>query len=144
MGVLESVRQAIYRDVIDGRAAPTPDRLGEVCGISSDAAREALRALADAHIIVLNPGNLELWAPPFSTVPTRFRVHARGASWFAPCAWDAFGIPAALEADASIETTCGASGAPIECGVRDGRAFGTGVIHLLVPAAHFWDDIIYT
>jgi hypothetical protein len=29
----------------------------------------------------------------------------------------------------------------LPCGVRGGRAYGDGVVHPLVPAAHFWDDI---
>jgi hypothetical protein len=48
------------------------------------------------------------------------------------------------EADADIDARCGWSDEPIACGVTAGRAYGDGVIHLLVPAAHFWDDIGYT
>ena len=29
-------------------------------------------------------------------------------------------------------------------GVEHGGSYGDGFIHLLVPAAHFWDDIVYT
>ena len=65
-------------------------------------------------------------------------------SWYAPCAWDAFGIPAALKRDAAIDARCAWSGEPIACGVEGGAAYGDGVIHLLVPAARFWDDIAYT
>ncbi len=86
-----------------------------------------------------------LVGPPFSAVATPFRTSvAGGASWHAPCAWDAFGIPAALGRDATIEARCAWSGEPIDCGVRNGRSYGDGIIHLLVPAARFWDDITYT
>ena len=64
--------------------------------------------------------------------------------YFGACAWDAFGIPAALKADARIEAACAWTAEPLPCGVESGRAYGAGVIHLLVPAAHFWDDIAYT
>ena len=43
-------------------------------------------------------------ANPFSAVPTPYRVQADGRSWFANCAWDAFGICAALHVDGRIET----------------------------------------
>jgi hypothetical protein len=79
-----------------------------------------------------------------SEVRTPFRVATATASWYAPCAWDAFGIPAALKHDADIDARCAWSDEPIACGVKDSRAYGGGVIHLLVPAAHFWDDIGYT
>jgi Alkylmercury lyase len=96
-------------------------------------------------VIVLRPGTLDLWAaPPFSAGPTGFRVRSGNRSLFGTCAWDAFGVPAALHADADVEASCPSSGEPIRCGVRGGRAFGDAVIHLLVPAAQFWDDVIYT
>ena len=43
-------------------------------------------------------------ANPFSAVPTAFRVSAAGRWWYANCAWDAFGICAALHADGRIES----------------------------------------
>jgi hypothetical protein len=43
-----------------------------------------------------------------------------------------------------FEAACAWSGEPIQCGVEHGRAYGDGVIHLLVSAARFWDDIAYT
>jgi hypothetical protein len=142
---LRSVRLAIYEGIVERGVAPSTHDLAEACAMPEPRVRSVVRELADAHLIVLQPDAIDLWAaPPFSAVPSRFRVRARGRSWFAPCAWDAFGIPAALEADAEIEGTCAETGDAVRCGVRGGREFGTAVIHLLVPAAHFWDDIIYT
>ena len=124
---------------------PAPNRLAASLGLDQQIVAGAYRALADAHVIVLLPGTLEVaWAPPFSLVPTPFRSKAGDSSWYAPCAWDAFGIPAALNCDAVIDAACAWSGEPIDCGVEQGRAYGEGVIHLLVPAARFWDDIAYT
>ena len=57
-------------------------------------------------------------------VPTAFRVRAGRSSWYAPCAWDAFGVPAALDCDARVEASCAWSGEPIPCGVEHGRAYG--------------------
>jgi len=144
MNSLARVRLAVYDAVVASGRAPSPAELGRIAGLDEASAAAALRALADAHVLVLQPGGAIAWAPPFSAVPAPFRVRAGGASWYAPCAWDAFGIPAALKRDAAIDARCGLSGEPIACGVADGRAYGDGVIHLLVPAAHFWDDIGYT
>jgi hypothetical protein len=142
---VRAVRQAIYHSIVERGVSPSPADVARACDISDARVATMFRALADSHVIVLHGGSTNLWAaPPFSAVPSGFSVGSAGQSWFAPCAWDAFGIPAALHRDADIEASCADSGEPIRCGVREGRAYGEAVIHLLVPAAHFWDDIIYT
>jgi hypothetical protein len=145
MNVLDDVRNAIYSAIVESGRAPELAQLSRRLGLDEHSVAEACCALADAHVIVLRQGSLDIaWAPPFSAVRTPFRVAVATASWYAPCAWDAFGIPAAVKHDADIDARCAWSDEPIACGVKDGRAYGDGVIHLLVPAAHFWDDIGYT
>jgi hypothetical protein len=145
MNSLHDVRAAIYAAIVHSGRAPAPAHLAATLGLDEHAVADAYRALAEAHIIVLQPGTVEIaWAPPFSVIPTPFRAVSGSTAWYAPCAWDAFGIPAALKRDAVIDARCAWSGEPIACGVAGGRAYGDGVIHLLVPAAHFWDDIAYT
>jgi DNA-binding transcriptional MocR family regulator len=145
MNSISDMRVAIYDAVVRSGQVPNPAQLTAILGLSEEDVAAAYRALADAHVIVLRPGTLEIaWVPPFSLMPTAFQAAADGMSWYAPCAWDAFGIPAALHRDAAIDARCAWSGETIACGVGNGRAYGDGVIHLLVPAAHFWDDIAYT
>lgn len=84
-------------------------------------------------------------ANPFSAVPTAFRVHAAGRSWYANCAWDAFGICAALHADGQIDTSCPDCKASIAIDVRNQRPVQTDSwFHCLVPAHRWWDDIVFT
>jgi hypothetical protein len=143
--VIERVRLAIYRAIERSGSAPSAGEVAVALGLDPAAVEDAYRALADAHVIVLQPRTAEIkWAPPFSAVPTAFRVHAGRSAWHAPCAWDAFGIPAALDCDARIDAACAWSNEPLPCGVEHGLAYGDALIHLLVPAAHFWDDIAYT
>jgi hypothetical protein len=140
-----AVRLAIYREIERSGSAPTLAAVASALKLQAAAVERAVHTLADAHVIVLHPASGEIkWAPPFSTEPTPFRVRAGRSAWFAPCAWDAFGIPAAIDADARIDARCGWSGEPVPCGVEHGNAYGSGLVHLLVPAAHFWDDIAYT
>ena len=140
-----AVRDAIYASVVEHNAAPLPEEIAATTGLDIAEVDAAVRRLADAHVIVLQPGSTALsWAPPFSLLPTPFRSCAAGASWFAPCAWDAFGIFAAIGKDGSIEARCAWSGVSLTCGVRDARVYGAAVVHLVVPAAHFWDDIFFT
>jgi hypothetical protein len=143
--VVQAVRLALYRAIERGGAAPPAADLARPLNLAPAVVEESYRALADAHVIVLHSGTTDIkWAPPFSAVPTSFRVRAGRSAWHAPCAWDAFGIPAALDSDAHIEAVCAWSGDPVPCGVEHGLAYGDGLVHLLVPAAHFWDDIAYT
>jgi len=142
-----NVRLAIYESIVNRGAAPSVAEVAVAQGLEAEDVADAYRALADGHVIVLEPGTLHVrWAAPFSAVSTPFLVRARtgAARWYAPCAWDAFGIAAALREDAAITADCAFSGEPIVTGVRNLNAYGSGVIHLLVPAAHFWDDIGYT
>jgi hypothetical protein len=140
-----SVRAAIYERIVATGQAPTISDIAAARGLDANAVAVAVRMLHDAHTIVLQPGTVELWsAPPFSAVPTPFRVRAESGSWYAPCAWDLFGIPAALKRDAVVETRCAWSGDRLTGTIRDGVAHAAGVVHLEVPARHFWDDIVYT
>jgi hypothetical protein len=84
-------------------------------------------------------------AMPFSAEPTSFEVSGVGRRWYANCAWDALGIPAMLNCDARILSTCGDCGEEISIDVMGGAVFGGGeLIHFAVPAARWWDDIFFT
>ena len=145
MQLFHEVRRAIYAAMVRSGCPPEPADLALKMGVDLQMIADVYHALADAHVIVLRPGTSKIaWAPPFSAIPTPFRATAGSMSWHAPCAWDAFGIPAALNRDAVVDAHCAWSGDRIACGVEGGTAYGSGVIHLLVPAAHFWDDIAYT
>ena len=84
-------------------------------------------------------------ANPFSAVPTAYRVAADGRWWYANCAWDAFGVCAALGVDGHVSSSCPDCGEPIEIDVRDHQPVpDEHLVHLLVPAARWWDDIVFT
>ena len=108
--------------------------------------RAGWRLLHDAHALVLNPDTDELrMANPFSAVPTAYRVRAAGRWWYGNCAWEALGICAALHADGRIESSCPDCGEPYAVNVAGQTADRPDLLfHCLVPAAHWWDDIIFT
>jgi hypothetical protein len=83
---------------------------------------------------------------PFSAVPTPYRTRARNRWWYANCAWDAFGVLAALGGDGHVSSSCPDCAEAIELDVRDCRPLDSDgyMAHLLVPAAHWWDDIVFT
>src|ERR1700730_5082276 len=109
--LLRTVRMAIYAAIEQTGAAPAVADVARAHDLDVRSVEDAYRSLAGSHVIVLKAGTLDIWsAPPFSAVPTVFRTRAGRSSWFAPCAWDAFGIPAALECDARIEARCAWAG----------------------------------
>src|SRR5262245_33036157 len=119
MDALKTVREAVYGHIVRMGWAPGVDEVARAVGLTMEEARAALRALAEAHVIVLDEDGAIHFAAPFAGRETRFRVRSVEGLWFAPCAWDAFGIPAALHADAEIETRFARSGEVLRCGVRD-------------------------
>ena len=60
-------------------------------------------------------------ANPFSGIPTDFKVHANGKTYYANCAWDMLGIPAALQTDAVIEAVCTESNESVRLEIQDGN-----------------------
>ena len=132
------LRNLVYERFVELGRAPTLDELG------TDEA--ALRRLHEARMLVLEPDRPEIrMVIPFSAVPTPYRVEAAGRSWFANCAWDAFGILAAFHVDGHISSSCPDCGEPIEIDVVDRRPEpADDVFHVLVPARSWWDDIVFT
>jgi len=141
-----AVRNLTYRLFVEHGRAPSVDDVATAARMTAADAADAWRRLHDAHAIVLQPGTSELrMANPFSAVPTAYRVQADGRSWFANCAWDAFGICAALHVDGRIDTRCPDCDEAIDVEVRDERPDDDRLVfHCLVPASHWWDDIVFT
>ena len=140
------LRNRTYRLVVELGRVPSADEVSASSGRPLDTVLAAWRRLHDAHALVLDAtGTAIRMANPFSGVPTPYRVEAAGRWWYANCAWDAFGVCAALHADGRIETSCPDCGDPIAVDVRDARPDDeTLVFHCLVPAAAWWDDIAFT
>ncbi len=140
------LRNATYRLFVDLGRAPTPAEVGAAVARSTVDVLAGWRRLHAAHALVLaEDGSSIRMANPFSGVPTAFRVHADGRWWFANCAWDAFGICAALHVDGRIETACADCGAPMTIEVRSGQPDDRSLLfHCLVPARRWWDDIVFT
>ncbi|HZC31514.1 MAG TPA: organomercurial lyase [Gaiellaceae bacterium] len=127
--------------MVDRGRAPTADELGD-----RDDVIAGWRRLHDAHALVLNPATAEIrMLNPFSAVPTAYRVHAGDRWWYANCAWDAFGVCAALGADGRIECSCPDCGEPIAVDVRGEKPDDDSLLfHVLVPAREWWGDIVFT
>ena len=138
------VRAAVYAPFRVKSQAPTPEILAEVTGSTRDAVISALRTLANEHCLVLLPdGESIRMAHPFSGVETDFLVTSGDHRWFANCVWDGLAI-LALFGYGSLDTHSPATGEALGFDVVSGAVHGEGLVHFLVPARRFWDDIGYT
>ena len=139
------LRNTTYRWFVELGRAPTSAEVAATTGVGEDEVRAGWRRLHEAHALVLDDAGEILMANPFAARPTDFRVEAGGRHWFANCAWDAFGIGAALHVDSRFETHCPDCGEPIPIEVRDGQPDDPSPRwHVLVPAARWWADIGFT
>ena len=145
MNALErQVRASVYASFRDRAMPPSIAELSGMLGASHAEVSSALHSLAAEHCVVLVPGTESIWmAHPFSGVETDFLVTIGDRSWFANCVWDGLSILALL-GDGSLDTHSPAHGQPIRFEASRGIVSGEGIVHFLVPARHFWDDIGYT
>jgi len=141
-----AVKFNIYDTIVETTKAPTVAEVAKVLDSSVDEVREAFNKLCEKRLLVLEADSDKIrMAPPFSGVETLFRVKVGRKSYFANCVWDALGVAAALHDDGDVATTCGDCGEAMSLEVRDGAPLPQDcAIHFAVPAAHWWDDIVYT
>lgn len=137
---------AIYQHFAAFGRRPSAGEIAERLGATSSAVREVFSRLRAQRVLVLEAdGESIRMAPPFSGVPTQHQVTAAGVSYFANCAWDALGIPAALQKPATVRSRCEQSLEPLVLEVTtSGPEECDWVFHCVVPAAHWWDDIVFT
>jgi hypothetical protein len=143
-GLLDA-RNLTYRMFVELGRAPSIAEVASAADLSGAEVKAAWRELHREHALVLNLATTEIrMANPFSAVPTAHRVQAAGRWWYGNCAWDALGICAALHTDGHIETSCPDCGEAISFDVLDRRPDDERLLfHCLVPASHWWDDIVF-
>ena len=140
------LRNLTYRLFVELGRAPTVEDTAAALGSTPDDVWAGWERLHDGHALVLQAGAREIrMANPFSAVPTAYRVFADNRWWFANCAWEAFGVGAALRTDSRIESSCADCGEPMSIEVRNEEPDDDGLLfHCLVPAIRWWDDIVFT
>jgi hypothetical protein len=144
--IIWAVRAAIYYYIARHERPPTVDETAAQLGMNRERVGAAYERLHERHAIYLDPGSQAVrMANPFSGVPTGFRVRANEHAYWANCAWDALGIPAALGTDAVIEAVCSDTQTPTTLKVEGGVVIGQGeVIHFPLPFSRWYDDLIRT
>jgi hypothetical protein len=140
------VKLAIYNHFASKAERPAAADIATRLETSPAEVLESYRRLQAQRVLFLDTdGESIRMAPPFSGIPTQHVVEAGGLSYYANCAWDAFGIPAALHKPATVKSQCGQSRQLLTLAVdENGAEASDWLFHCLVPAAKWWDDIVFT
>ncbi len=140
------IKVAIYKHFAETGRAPSASMVARLTGSDTESVRQGYARLRAQRVLVLqSDGESIRMAPPFSGVATQHVVSVTGKRYFANCAWDALGIPAALHRPAVVYSRCEQSGEPLRLQVSlEGPEPSTWLFHCLVPTAKWWDDIVFT
>ena len=139
-------RHYIYSHIADTTRPPSVDETATHFGISKEEASELYKELHNRHALFLDVDKVAIrMANPFSGIPTDFKVHANGRTYFANCAWDMLGIPAALHCDAVIDAVCTESNDTVRLEIKNGQVTDSDLlIHFPLPFARWYDDLVFT
>ena len=140
------VKLAVYRHFAETGNGPSPEDVANRIGSEVGRVLEAYGDLCAKRVLVLDTDGASIrMASPFSGIPTQHVVKSGGKQYYANCAWDALGVPAALRQPGTVYSRCEESGEPLrlEVGTQGPEPSGW-VFHCLVPAAHWWDNIVFT
>ena len=141
-------RHFVYSHFADTTRPPSVDETAANFGISPEETSELYKELHNRHALFLDADKVAIrMANPLSGIPTDFKVHANSKTYFANCAWDMLGIPAALHCDAVIDAVCTESNEKVELQVQDGKLRFTNDdlrIHFPLPFARWYDDLVFT
>jgi hypothetical protein len=139
------LRLLVYRHLLRDERCPSIAEMARGLESSARSVRASLSRLSESHAF-LTQENGELWrAAPLSCIPTAFPVRVGKKSWFGNCIWDALGIPAMLNKDARIGAACGCCNFDMPVEIRRGKLrAGEGIIHIAVPARHWYKDVVFT
>jgi hypothetical protein len=137
----------IYDQLLAEGTPPTSSDIAAHFGTTPDRALGALNKLNVGKTVLLNPRTGEIWmAGPFSAVATPYEVSADGVRWWANCAWDMLGIPVVADRRVHIDASCTDCGEPMSFDVdpRQPTLDVEGVVHFLLPARRWYEDIGFT
>jgi Alkylmercury lyase len=143
---LWQVRAFVYEHFAQTTRAASAAETARHFNIDGQEAGELYRQLHDRHALFLDSNTQRIrMANPFSAIATDFKVHANGKTYYANCAWDMLGIPAALHCDAVIDAVLTESGEPVQVEIRDGKVTQSDLlVHFPLPFARWYDDVAFT
>ena len=147
MDELTRVKMAVYRHFADTTRAPTAGELAGPLGISANEVGAAFTALRASRVLFLEPDGVTIrMAPPFSGVPTQHEVEVERRALLRELRVGLARHPRGAQVRrATVHSRCEQTHEPLRLDVAlDGPAASDWLFHCLVPAAQWWDDIVFT
>ena len=161
--ILWRVRHFVYNHFADTTLPPSIEDTSRHFNISTEEAGDYYKELHKRHAFYLEPETTSVrMAWPFSAIPTDFKVQANGKTYYANCAWDMLGIPAALHTDAVIDAVCTESNESVQLEIKNGNiapaavpgggesaqngyaASSSLLVHFPLPFVRWYDDLVFT
>ena len=145
--LLWQIRYYVYQHFADTTHPPSVDATAVHFDISAKETREYYKILHNHHVLFLDVDTYAIRvADPFTGIPTDFKVHTNGKTYFAKCFWEALGIPAALQSnDAVIEAVCTGSNEKAQFEISHGQVTGNDLLMLFsLPASRSYDELVFT
>jgi alkylmercury lyase-like protein len=141
-----TLRTAVYRHFARTGQSPTLDGLCEAVGATSEQVKDGYHRLYLKRMLVPAGDFASIrMAPPFSGLPTQHQARVKGQEYFANCAWDAFGVVAALGGTGDVVSRCEQTFEPLALHLNpEGPPPSGWLFHCAVPAAEWWNDIVFT
>jgi hypothetical protein len=141
----QDLRGRLTRAIARLGYAPTIDQLAQEGGTTAGEVEDGLHRLHEAHALLLHPDRCEPWAVhPFALSPGSCWVETPARGYWANCLYCAFGIAAALGADATVTTRLGGEGRTALFRIAGGKLLDIdGLFHLSVPPRFWWDNVIH-
>ena len=140
------VKLTIYNFFAETGTRPSIEDVAVRIDSDQKSVMAAYQRLRNLRMLVLEEDGVSIrMASPFSGIPTQHNVISGGVQYYANCAWDSLGIAAALQREVTVHSRCEQSKKPLNLRVYvDGPEPSDWLFHCLVPAARWWDDIVFT
>jgi hypothetical protein len=143
----DALRIHVYDRLVAIGRAPSAREIGAHFDIPTEEAHQRLAALKIGKTILVDQNTREIrMAGPFAPAESAYRLSDGTHTWFANCAWDMFGVSMIVGKKMLGETACPDCGdqIAIECDPDHPPVECQSVIHFLVPARRWYDDIGFT
>jgi hypothetical protein len=141
------VRLLVYRTFADEGRAISPNEIAHRLQLDGETVASKLEELHALHALVLTPGKDAIrMAHPFSAWPMGFVLRDEDRFWWGGCAWDSFGIAAALRRELEITTACPTCKKELRYVASHHHAPDDEEIRVRLPrpAREWWDDVVAT
>lgn len=142
---IQAVIDYVYASLIERAVVPSLDQIAGAVGGDRSSIARLIREAKIGKTLLLDDTDAIWMAGPFSARPTTYHVQTDDRKWFANCAWDALGIGPIVGAPVDVAMRCTDCGEALRFHLTpDSSKVPDWIVHLLVPARHWYDDIGFT